>query len=72
MAKIDQDVDVLAAYYHNLGFLTATVGRRIEYDDDGKWITVNFVINEGPRFQSQRRADRRQSVHHGEVASRTT
>ncbi len=28
MTKIDRDVDVLAAYYHNLGFLTATVGRR--------------------------------------------
>ena len=51
LAKIDQDVNVLAAYYHNLGFLTATVGRRIEYDDSGKWITVTFVIQEGPRFQ---------------------
>ena len=51
MSKIDQDVNVLAAYYHNLGFLTATVGRRIEYDDSGKWITVTFVIQEGPRFK---------------------
>jgi outer membrane protein insertion porin family len=51
MQKIDQDVDVLATYYHNLGFLTAVVGRRIEYDDSGKWITVTFVINEGPRFK---------------------
>ncbi len=51
MRKIDQDVDVLATYYHNLGFLTATVGRQIEYDDSGKWLTVNFVVNEGPRFK---------------------
>ncbi len=51
MKKIDQDVNVLAAYYHNLGFLTATVGRRVEYDDSGKWLTVTFVINEGPRFK---------------------
>ncbi len=51
MRTIDKDVDVLAAYYHNLGFLTATVGRRIAYDDSGKWITVTFVINEGPRFK---------------------
>ena len=51
MRKLDQDVDVLATYYHNLGFLTATVGRQIEYDDSGKWLTVNFVVNEGPRFQ---------------------
>ena len=51
LTKIDQDVNVLAAYYHNLGFLTATVGRRLEYDESGKWVTVTFVINEGPRFQ---------------------
>ena len=49
--KIDQDVNVLAGYYHNLGFLTATVGRHLHYDKSGKWLTVNFVINEGPRFQ---------------------
>ncbi|KLU07339.1 outer membrane protein assembly complex, YaeT protein [Rhodopirellula islandica] len=50
MKKIDADVDVLASYYHNLGFLTATVGRRIEYDRTGKWMTIVFVVNEGPRF----------------------
>ncbi len=49
--KINDDVNVLAAYYHNLGFLTATVGRRIEYDSTGKWITLTFVVNEGPRFK---------------------
>jgi outer membrane protein insertion porin family len=51
LSKIDQDVNVLAGYYHNLGFLTATVGRRLEYDETGRWITVTFVIDEGPRFQ---------------------
>lgn len=51
MTKVDQDVNVLAAYYHNLGFLTATVGRRIEYDESGKWLTVTFVVQEGPRFK---------------------
>ena len=51
LTVIDQDVDRLAATYHNLGFLTATVGRRLEYDESGKWLTVTFVINEGPRFR---------------------
>ncbi|KAA1258675.1 Outer membrane protein assembly factor BamA precursor [Rubripirellula obstinata] len=51
LSKIDKDVDVLAAYYHNLGFLTATVGRRLEYDRSGKWLSVTFVVNEGPRFR---------------------
>ncbi len=51
LKKIDQDVDSLSAYYHSLGFLTATVGRRIEYDESGKWVTVVFVVKEGPRFR---------------------
>jgi outer membrane protein insertion porin family len=51
LKKLDQDKKVLESYYHNLGFLTATVGRRLEYDDGGKWVTVNFVVNEGPRFK---------------------
>ena len=51
LKKINGDVKVLATYYHNLGFLTATVGRTIEYDDTGKWLDVTFVINEGPRFK---------------------
>tara|TARA_R110002049_G_scaffold2750_4_gene22036 strand:+ start:238086 stop:239498 length:1413 start_codon:yes stop_codon:yes gene_type:complete len=50
-AKIDEDVNVLARMYHNLGYLTATVGRRKQYDASGKWVTVTFVINEGPRFK---------------------
>jgi len=51
LSKIDQDVKVLEAYYHNLGFLTATVGRRFEYDQSGKWLTVTFVVNEGVRYK---------------------
>ncbi len=51
LQKIDEDVAVLEAYYHGLGFLTATVGRRLEYDRSGKWVTVTFVVNEGPRFK---------------------
>lgn len=49
--KVNSDVDLLASYYHNLGFLTATVGRRLDYDESGKWMDVTFVINEGPRFR---------------------
>jgi len=51
LTKIDEDVRVLESYYHNLGFLTATVGRRIEYDETGKWITVTFVVDEGARYK---------------------
>ncbi len=51
LAKIDEDTKVLAANYHNLGFLTANVGRQINYDSTGRWISVNYVVNEGPRFR---------------------
>ncbi|MCM2374553.1 BamA/OMP85 family outer membrane protein [Aporhodopirellula aestuarii] len=47
---IEEDVNLLSSYYHTLGFLTATVGRRYEYDETGKWVNVYFVVNEGPRF----------------------
>lgn len=50
LEKIDSDVDVLAAYYQNLGYLTARVDRLLEYDASGKWLTVTFVIDEGPQF----------------------
>ncbi|MEO1526483.1 MAG: POTRA domain-containing protein [Planctomycetota bacterium] len=51
MRKIDNDVRVLEQAYHNLGYLTATAGRQIEYDPTGKWVTVTFVVNEGQRFK---------------------
>lgn len=50
LKKIDADVNQLSSYYHTLGYLTATVGRRFEYDESGKWLTLVFVVNEGPRF----------------------
>ncbi len=49
--QIDADVKLLESTYHNLGFLTATVGRRISYDESGKWMQVTFVVNEGKRFK---------------------
>lgn len=51
MRQIDDDVDRLTLYYRNLGFLTADVGRQISYDETGTWLTVNFVIVEGERFE---------------------
>jgi outer membrane protein insertion porin family len=49
--KIDEDVDRLTAYYRNLGFFRARVGRYYEYNDDGDWLNVTFVIDEGPRYK---------------------
>jgi outer membrane protein insertion porin family len=48
--KIDEDVDRLTDYYRSLGFWSAKIGRELEYGEDGKWATLRFVINEGPRY----------------------
>jgi outer membrane protein insertion porin family len=50
-AKIDQDVDRLTAYYRSLGFFQAKVGRELDLSESslGTWLTVNFIIREGPR-----------------------
>ncbi len=50
MGQIDADVQILQAYYHNLGFLTASVGRRLEYDESGKWLSVTYIVEEGVRY----------------------
>ncbi len=48
--QIDADVDRLTAYYRSFGFFQAKVSRRLEYDEAGKWLTLTFIINEGPRY----------------------
>ncbi len=48
--QIDADVDRLTAYYRSFGFFQAKIGRIPELDDDGKWMTLRFVIHEGPRY----------------------
>ena len=48
--KLDQDVEKLTAYYRDFGFFRARIGRQLEFDDSGKWVTVKFIIDEGPRY----------------------
>lgn len=50
-AKIDEDVQKLTAYYRGLGFFQASVGRELEFNEKQNWVTVTFVINEGPRYK---------------------
>jgi outer membrane protein insertion porin family len=49
--QIDGDVERLTAYYRAFGYFQAKVGRKLEYDEDGKWVTLRFVVSEGPRYQ---------------------
>ncbi len=48
--KIDDDVESLTAYYRSLGFFQAKVGRELGYDEDKDWLSLKFIINEGPRY----------------------
>ncbi len=48
--KIDDDVDRLLNYYRGLGFFRARIGREMKFDEDMDWLTLTFVIDEGPRY----------------------
>ena len=48
--KIDEDVDRLTAFYRSLGFFRARVGRELDWNEEQKWLTLTFVIDEGPRY----------------------
>ena len=50
-SEIEQDIQRLTTYYRALGFFNAQVGREISESDDGRWLTLRFIINEGPRYQ---------------------
>ena len=48
---IDQDVDRVTEYYRGLGFFNAQIGREISESNDGRWLNVRFIVNEGPRYK---------------------
>jgi outer membrane protein insertion porin family len=49
--QIDQDVERLTTYYRSFGFFSARVSRELQFDESGKWLTLTFVIDEGPRYR---------------------
>jgi len=49
--EIKEDENRLEAYYRSLGFFNARVGSIPDYDEEGKWLTLTFVIDEGPRYR---------------------
>jgi outer membrane protein insertion porin family len=48
--QIDEDVAKLTAYYRSFGFYFARVGRILEFNEKQNWLTLTFVIDEGPRY----------------------
>jgi len=49
--QIDADLQRLTAYYRSLGFFRARIGRELKFNEDGNWLTLVFVIDEGPRYK---------------------
>ncbi len=49
--QLDEDVQRLTAYYRAFGFFEAKIGRQLEFNDDGTWVTLRFVVHEGPRYE---------------------
>ena len=48
--KVSQDVQSLAGYYHDQGFLDARVFVRKNFSVDRSEVDLTFVIEEGPRY----------------------
>lgn len=51
MQQIDNDANLILAYYRSLGYFKARVDHRITYHDDSDFIDVTFFIDEGERFR---------------------
>ena len=50
-SEIEQDIQRLTSYYRALGFFNAQVGREISESNDGRWLSLRFIVNEGPRYR---------------------
>jgi len=62
--QIEEDINRLTAYYRSLGFFQARIGRTLKFSETPgvlspvfalgtkpTWLTLTFVINEGPRYR---------------------
>lgn len=49
--EIDQDILRLEGYYKSFGFFNVRIGRELAESNDGRWMTVRFIIDEGPRYK---------------------
>ena len=49
--KIEEDKHKLIAYYRGLGFFLAKIGYGFEFSEDQTQVTINYVIDEGPRYK---------------------
>ncbi|NQT32225.1 MAG: outer membrane protein assembly factor BamA [Candidatus Omnitrophica bacterium] len=48
--KFEADLDRIRTFYRGKGFLDARVTSRIDYSDDGKFILLTVVVDEGEKY----------------------
>jgi outer membrane protein insertion porin family len=48
---LESDEERLITYYRSLGYFQARVGREISYGPSGEWVSLAYVIDEGPRYK---------------------
>ena len=72
--QIDEDVASIRRFYEGKGFFDVRVGRKIVWSPDLTEAQVNFLVEEGPRYQvervSFRFADGTQSLDESELRKR--
>lgn len=49
--QIEQDILRLESYYKSFGFFNARIGREISEGNNGRWLTIRYIIDEGPRYK---------------------
>lgn len=49
--EIEQDIKRLDVYYKKFGFFNVRIGREVSESNDGRWLTLRFIIDEGPRYK---------------------
>jgi outer membrane protein insertion porin family len=49
--KLEQDIETLTKYYRGLGYFSARIGRELVSDDSGAFVTIKFIVDEGPRYK---------------------
>lgn len=49
--EIEQDIKRLDIYYKKFGFFNVRIGREVNESNDGRWLTLRFIIDEGPRYR---------------------
>jgi len=49
--QIEEDINRLTAYYRSLGFFRARIGRELHFNEQENWLSLTYVIDEGPRYK---------------------